>query len=144
MDNIIKVEDFDLDNILIDEKSYKNILVYGISYKSLFGSKPLRIKFDEANGFIRVYRGIRYLLLFGPENMMLFTVELYILLAGKAALHMIFLIIMQKLELILMILCLYKKYLQNVVTLIKSLLNKDKNHYYYNIFLEKVLHKHDI
>ena len=110
MDNIIKVEDFDLDNILIDEKSYKNILVYGISYKSLFGSKPLRIKFDEANGFIRVYRGIRYLLLFGPENMMLFTVELYILLAGKAALHMIFLIIMQKLELILMILCLYKKY----------------------------------
>ena len=110
MDNIIKVEDFDLDNILIDEKPYKNILVYGISYKSLFGSKLLRIKFDEANGFIRVYLGIRYLLLFGPENMMLFKVELYILLAEKAALHLIFLIIMQKLELILMILCLYKKY----------------------------------
>ena len=26
-DDIIKFEDFDLDNILIDEKSYKNILV---------------------------------------------------------------------------------------------------------------------
>ena len=25
--DIIKIEDFDLDNILIDEKSYKNILV---------------------------------------------------------------------------------------------------------------------
>ena len=27
----IKIEDLDLDNILIDEKSYKNILVYNIS-----------------------------------------------------------------------------------------------------------------
>ena len=29
-DEIIKIEDFDLDNILIVEKSYKNILVYNI------------------------------------------------------------------------------------------------------------------
>ena len=42
-DDIIKIEDFDLDNILIDKKSYKNILVYNISYKSLIDSKPLRI-----------------------------------------------------------------------------------------------------
>ena len=41
--DIIKIEDFDLDNILIDKKSYKNILVYNISYKSLIDSKPLRI-----------------------------------------------------------------------------------------------------
>ena len=34
-DDIIKIEDFDLDNILIDEKSYENNLVYNISYKSL-------------------------------------------------------------------------------------------------------------
>ena len=26
--DIIKIEDFDLDNILLDEKSYENILVY--------------------------------------------------------------------------------------------------------------------
>ena len=32
-----------LDNILIDEKSYKNVLVYDISYKTMFGSKPLHI-----------------------------------------------------------------------------------------------------
>ena len=31
----IKIEDLDLDNILINEKSYKNILVYNILYKSL-------------------------------------------------------------------------------------------------------------
>ena len=39
-DDIIKIEYFYLDNILIDEKSYKNILVYNIFYKSLIDSKP--------------------------------------------------------------------------------------------------------
>ena len=53
-DDIIKIEDFDLDNILIDEKSYENISVYKISYTSLTESKPLRIRFDEKDGFIRV------------------------------------------------------------------------------------------
>ena len=33
--DIIKIEDFNLDNILTDEKSCKNILVYNISYKTL-------------------------------------------------------------------------------------------------------------
>ena len=42
-DDILKIEDFDIDNILIDEKSYKNILVYNISYKSLIDSEPLRL-----------------------------------------------------------------------------------------------------
>ena len=40
-DNIIKIEDFDLDNTLTDEKSHENILIYGISYKTLVGSKLL-------------------------------------------------------------------------------------------------------
>ena len=40
-DDIIKIEDFDLDNFLIDEQSYENILVYKISHKSLIDSKPL-------------------------------------------------------------------------------------------------------
>ena len=55
-DDIIKIEDVDID-ILIDEKSYKNILVYSVSYKSLIDSKPLRIRLDKINGFIRVYDG---------------------------------------------------------------------------------------
>ena len=46
-DDIIKFEDFDLDNILIDEKPQENILVYEISYKTLAGTKPLRIRFDK-------------------------------------------------------------------------------------------------
>ena len=32
-DDVIKLEDFDIDNILIDEKSHENILNYDISYK---------------------------------------------------------------------------------------------------------------
>ena len=51
------VEDFDIDNILIDKKSHENILIYGISYKTLIGSKPLRIRFDKIDGFIRIYDG---------------------------------------------------------------------------------------
>ena len=35
--DIIKTEDFNLDNISIDKKSYENILVYNISYKNLIG-----------------------------------------------------------------------------------------------------------
>ena len=42
---------------LIDEKSYKNILVYSVSYKSLIDSKPLRIRLDKIDGFIRVCDG---------------------------------------------------------------------------------------
>ena len=34
-DDIIKLEDFDLDNVSINEKSHKNILIYDISYKTL-------------------------------------------------------------------------------------------------------------
>ena len=32
--DLIKFEDFDFDNILIDGKSYENIFIYDISYKT--------------------------------------------------------------------------------------------------------------
>ena len=67
-DDIIKFEDFDLDNILIHEKSYINILVYNISYKTLIGDEPLHIRFDKIDEFIRVYDGTRYLVLFEVEK----------------------------------------------------------------------------
>ena len=67
-DDVIKINDFNLDNILIDEKLYKNILVYNISYKTLIDDKPLRIRFDKIDGFNRVYDGTKYLVLFGSEK----------------------------------------------------------------------------
>ena len=63
-DDIIKLGDFDLHNILIDEKLYENILVYNISYKILVSDKSLRITFHKIDGFITVYYGTRYLVLF--------------------------------------------------------------------------------
>ena len=60
----MKSNDFDLDNILIYEKSNENILVHNISYKKLIAAKPLSISFDKIDGFIRVYKGTRCLVLF--------------------------------------------------------------------------------
>ena len=62
------VKDFDIDNILINEKSHESILTYDVSYKTLISPKPLRIRFDKIDGFIRIYVGTRYLVLFDPEN----------------------------------------------------------------------------
>ena len=67
-DDINKFEDLDFDNILIDEKLCENILIYGILNKTLTGAKQLHIRFDKIDGFIRVYNGTRFLLLFGPEK----------------------------------------------------------------------------
>ena len=60
----IKTEDFNHHNILIDEKSYQNILGYNILYKTFIAAKPLRIRFDKIDGFIIVNDGTRYLVLF--------------------------------------------------------------------------------
>ena len=51
-DDIIKLKDFDLNNILIDQNSHENILIYDISYKNLIDPKMLRIIFDKIGGFI--------------------------------------------------------------------------------------------
>lgn len=67
-DYIIKIVEFDFNNTLLDEKSYENILIYTISYKTLIGTKPLRHSFDSVKGFVRVYDGTMYLELFGPQK----------------------------------------------------------------------------
>ena len=73
-DDIIKIEDFDPDNILIDEKSYEEILACNVSYKSLIAAKPLRIRFDEIDIYIlevMVELDIQFYL--EVKNMILFT-----------------------------------------------------------------------
>ena len=49
----MKIEDFDFDNILLNEKSYENILIYDVLYKTLIGVKTLRIMLDKVDEFIR-------------------------------------------------------------------------------------------
>ena len=65
---VIKFEDFDFDNILIDEKSYENILIYDIWYRTLTVAKLVRIKFDKVDEFVRFYDRARHLVLFSPEK----------------------------------------------------------------------------
>ena len=55
----IQLEDFDLNNILIDEKSYENILIYDISYKTLIDPKLLCLRLFKIDGIIRIYDGTR-------------------------------------------------------------------------------------
>ena len=52
-------------DILLDKKLYKekqeNILIYETSQKMSKGAKPLRIRFNEIYGFIKIYYKIRYI-----------------------------------------------------------------------------------
>ena len=50
---ILKIEDFDFGNTLVDEKWYKNISIYDISYKTLIGAKLLCIWVDKVDVFIK-------------------------------------------------------------------------------------------
>ena len=66
--DIIKLEDFELDNILVDEKPHENVLICDNSYETLIGPKPLQTEFDKIDRLIRIEDGTRYLTLFGSEN----------------------------------------------------------------------------
>ena len=85
----------------------------------------MHISFDKIDGFIRVYDGTRYLVLFGFENYL----QLY--KSKKQYNIYVFSLLYEKSKLILSILYLWKKYLtlHNLIILIKRLLNKDQNHY---------------
>ena len=55
--DIIDIENFDLNNIKIDEKSYKNILIYYIRYVTIkkyikiYSVNPLYLIFRYVNGY---------------------------------------------------------------------------------------------
>ena len=63
-DDIINLEDFDLDNILIEEKSHENILIY----------ENILIQ-NQRDGFIGIYDGTKYLTFLAQKNMKLFAKE---------------------------------------------------------------------
>ena len=129
--DIIKIEDINLDNILIDEKSYENILVYNILYKTLIDAKLLRIRFNEIDGFIRVYDASRYLVLFGSEKYDFIYNRIRYLIGIKSGITYVISHNYAKIKV--------EKTMtfHNVLVLVNSVFNKDKNNYYFNIFSEK-------
>ena len=71
----INIKNFDFSNIKIDEKSYKNILIYYIGYLTIKDSKYVKINsvnpfyliFNKANGYFEEINGSKYLTLV-PTN----------------------------------------------------------------------------
>ena len=59
----MEVENIHSRDILLDKKSYENISIYDISYKTFMGEKPLRIWFDKIEEFIKIDNRIVYLAL---------------------------------------------------------------------------------
>ena len=74
-DDIINIKDFDPNNIKIDEKSYKHILIYYIGYVTIKHWKyvkvnsvnPLYLIFNKVNGYFEEINGNKYLTLV-PTN----------------------------------------------------------------------------
>ena len=60
----MSASDISFNGLLLNKKSLKDNLVYDLSYKTCMGRKPLRIRFDQIYGSIKVYNGIRYLVIF--------------------------------------------------------------------------------
>ena len=110
-------------------------MVYDISYKTLIGVKPLRIV-DE---FSRVYDWTRYLVLFRCEKYhSIFNIIRY-LIRVKSSIAYVISYNYAKIEVDLYDSLPLGKTLtfHDVIILIKAVFNKDKNNYYYNIFIEQ-------
>lgn len=60
---MINVNNLDID-ILVDEKSDENVLIYDSAYKVHCGIKPLCITLDKVDEYIRKHDKTRYLELF--------------------------------------------------------------------------------
>ena len=113
-DDMIRDMDIDFENILFDEKSYKNryvnILIYYISYETFMGAKRLRIRFDKINEFIKIYDGIRYLVLYDYKRYNAIYDRIKYLISEKVVLQIELIVILEESSLIHLILFLYKKY----------------------------------
>ena len=124
VDDIIKLEDFDID-------------------KTLIGAKPFRIRSHKIEGFIRIYDGTRHLTLLGSEKYDAIYSRIRYLIGLKGSITYAFFHDYAKIK----VDCYYsllieKRFsLYNGIILIKSVFNEDKNCYYYYIFSEKCFHQ---
>ena len=62
-DNIINIKDLDRDNIKVDEKSYRSILIYYIGYVTKKSLKPLYLIIHKTKQNIEEINGNKYLTL---------------------------------------------------------------------------------
>ena len=138
--------DTDFSDIILDEKLCKekneNILIYNISYKNSPGAKPLHIRYNKMDEFVNICNRTKHLVLFDgwcdkicdrikydisekngiadsiKHNFAIIRIDSYNSLPIEKILTF-----------------------HNVTILIKSVVNKNENEYYYNIVLEKGSYK---
>ena len=126
-------------NILLDENVYQNISVYNILYKTPAGPKPLRIRFDKIDGFIiGLDDKNKHLILFDCGLFNKICDKIKYLISKKSDVTNRTNHNFEKIRIDSYNLLPIEKILTfyNVIILIKSVVNKNKNIYYYNIFLE--------
>ena len=128
------MEDFVLHDVLVDEKSYENILVNNILCKNLIAATPLRIRFNKIDEFIRVYDGTRYLVLFGSEKYNVIYDRIGHLIRVKYCIAHIISHNYEKIEEHSYDSLPLEKAVNflNFITLVKSVFDKDKDNYYCN------------
>ena len=104
-------------------------MIYDISCKTSTGAKPLRIRYNKIDGFIKIYNRIRYLVLFDCGWFDIICDRNKYLTSEKMVLQIVSIIILQGSEFIHVVLYLLQKILTfcNVIILIKSVLNKNEN-----------------
>ena len=130
--------------ILLDKKLYENISAYNISYKTPTGPKLLHIRFDKIDGFIKVFDGKnKHLVLFDYKLIIKICDKIKYLLSKKSGIANSINPNFGKIRIDSYNPLPIKKILtfHNVIVINKSVVNKNKNKYYYKIFLEKGSYK---
>ena len=94
----------------------------------------MHIRFDKTDGFIRIYDGITYLVLFGPENYDAIYNRIRYFISLKSSITYVFSHNYAQIKVYSYESLPIEKILtlHIVAILIKSVLNKDQNYYYYN------------
>ena len=112
-------------------------MIFDISYKTFIGAKT--IGFDKVDGVIKVYDGNRYLELFGPRIYNAIYDRINYLINRKSEAKYIINQNFARIRIDSNDSLFIEKILtfHNVIIPIKSVFNKNKHEYYYNIYLGK-------
>ena len=116
-------------------------MIFDISYKTLIGSKPLCIRSNKADRFIRAYDGSRDLVLIGSEQYDAIYNSIRFIISHKSAITYVFSYVKIKNDLHGSLPQEKTLTLHNILSVIKSVFNKDQSHYYHYIFLEESSYK---
>ena len=137
--DITNFEDFDFGNMLLEDKSYENVLIYNVLNETLIGAKTLCIMFNKVDWFIRDYDGTKYLVLFALEKYNAIDDRIKYLIQLKKGITYVFSQNFAKSKVYSDDDLSWEETLNshNVLIFNKSVFNKNQNHNYCNIFSKK-------